>query len=163
METTKFLQKQDTWFQSSIASLFIDYSNLAATGKTITYEDITNSIDYYCYKKLQRTLRTSQLDIIIPYQHIPPNFLLAVPGWKDTNFSNDQFRITLKLKLLQTILPDHLELQCNCSKSTKVDSYGDHLLCSSNYNQNEWQYRHDLLVYGLAELAKDAGRFYNPQ
>jgi hypothetical protein len=105
-------------------------------------------------ESLPETIATRYNNSVATYT---TKFLLAVPSWKDTTFSNDQFRLTFKLKLLQSILPDNLELRCNCSKNTTIDCFGDHLLCCSN--QNEWQYRHDLLVSALAELAKDAGLF----
>jgi len=172
MVTTTLLNNEDTWFQESITSQFIEFSHLA--GNRITYDDLINSLEYFSYKKLQRklynivmesqsnifrsslpeTIATRYINSVTTYT---TKFLLAIPSWQDTIFSNDQFRITFKLKLLLPLLPDNLVLHCNCSKQSLIDCHGDHLLCCSN--QNEWQYRHDLLVYGLADLAKDAGLF----
>ena len=80
-------------------------------------------------------------------------FLWACPKCKHSIFNSLEFKLAL-LSRLGEVLPN-IPTYCNCSKKTRIDGEGTHLLaCNKGYGSNE---RHKQLQHDIWCLAKSAG------
>jgi hypothetical protein len=165
----------DDWYNQNIRDLLKKHT--MNCGKDIEIEKVLEdmeSIDKFSVNKLQKKLSDELIDthtdsfknsiiknkdILTRYDHISDEnsgkFLLAIPRFGTTTFTNQEFITALSLKLIIPHFQTNNIIRCHCNKNVIIDSYCDHLLCCSF--KNEWKLRHDSFARGLSELAKDAG------